>query len=148
AFIDRPPASARLPVRYHVVPGWARALVASAIGRWNRSRVHQWAAFPDWPLDLSADALDDLLATADVPRYVAPVVVTHDIDSAEGLTNLVEHFLPLEDSFGARSTNYIVPCAGPIDEGRLREVIARGHELGVHGYDHSNRTPFASPVER
>lgn len=148
AFTDRPPASARLPVRYHRVPGWARALVASAIGRWNRSRVHRWAAFPAWPLDLSADALDDLRATADASTRVAPVVVTHDIDSAEGLTNLVEYFLPLEESFGARSTNYIVPCAGPIDEGRLREVIARGHELGVHGYDHSNRTPFAAPAER
>jgi peptidoglycan/xylan/chitin deacetylase (PgdA/CDA1 family) len=30
----------------------------------------------------------------------------------------------------------------------LREVIARGHEIGVHGYDHSNRTPFLKRDER
>jgi peptidoglycan/xylan/chitin deacetylase (PgdA/CDA1 family) len=131
-----------------MVPGWARALVASAIGRWNRGRAHRWAAFPDWPLDLSADALDDVRANGAAPLHQAPVVVTHDIDSAEGLANLVDRFLPLEESLGVRSTNYIVPCAGPIDEGRLREVIARGHELGIHGYDHGNRTPFAAPAER
>lgn len=148
AFTDRPPASARLPVSYHVVPGWARALVASAIGRWNRRRVQHWAAFPDWPLDLSADALDDLRTDGDATFRRTPVVITHDIDSTEGLTNLVDRFLLLEESLGARSTNYIVPCAGPIDEGRLREVIARGHDIGVHGYDHSNRTPFATADER
>src|SRR5262249_52992836 len=27
-------------------------------------------------------------------------------------------------------------------------VVARGHEAGVHGFDHSNRTPFAAADER
>jgi peptidoglycan/xylan/chitin deacetylase (PgdA/CDA1 family) len=27
-------------------------------------------------------------------------------------------------------------------------VGSRGHEVGVHGYDHSNRTPFATDAER
>jgi len=148
AFTDRPPASARLPVGYRVVPGWARAIVASAIGRWNRRRVDRWGAFPAWPLDLSADALDDLRDGEDLAPRPAPVVVTHDIDSSEGLVNLVDRFLPLEESLGARSTSYIVPCAGSLDEGRLHDVIDRGHEIGVHGYDHANRTPFAAPAER
>src|SRR5438132_1519210 len=60
AFTDRPPVSARLPVSYHWVPGWARAIAARTIGGWNRRRVDRWAAFPGWPLDLSADVLDDL----------------------------------------------------------------------------------------
>ncbi len=148
AFTERPPTSARLPVGYRVVPGWARAVVASAIGRWNRRRIERWAAFPTWPLDLSADALDDLRRTDDRSSAVTRVVVTHDIDSVEGLENLVERFLPIEESLNVRSTNYVVPCGGPLDEGRLRDVLARGHELGVHGYDHSNRTPFAVDAER
>ena len=148
AFTDRPPASARLPVGYRIVPGWARAIVATAIGRWNRRRSDRWGAFPAWPLDLSADALDDLREGGDPVVRPAPVLVTHDIDSPEGLANLVDRFLPLEESVGARSTNYIIPCAGSIDEGRLREVLARGHAIGVHGYDHSNRTPFVPPAER
>jgi len=151
AFTDVPPVSARLPVNYRVVPGWARAVVASAIGRRNRKRVDRWAAFPQWPIDLSTDVLEDL---SDVPRHAdhsarrAPVIVTHDIDSPEGLLNLVSRFLPLEESVGARSTNYIVPCAWRVEHALVGEVVSRGHGVGVHGYDHSNTTPFAAPAER
>jgi peptidoglycan/xylan/chitin deacetylase (PgdA/CDA1 family) len=149
AFTDTPPASSRLPVSYQRVPGWVRALVASAVGRRQRGRVDVWAQFPGWPLDLTADLLSDL---AGVPRMDVgprtPVLLTHDIDSPEGLHNLVADFLPIEEAAGARSTNYIVPCAWTLDHGRLEDARQRGHEIGVHGYDHSNRTPFVGPDER
>ncbi len=149
AFTDSAPASARLPINYRVVPGWARSLVARAIGEWNRRHVARWGTFPAWPIDLSADALRDLAHDAPEPATRrTPVVLTHDIDSAEGLTNLVTKFLPAEESLGARSTNYVVPCAWRLDRGLMREVMARGHEIGVHGYDHSNTTPFAAAEER
>src|SRR4030095_16933464 len=60
AFTDTPPASSRLPVSYQLVPGWARALIANALGRWQRRSVRRWAAFPGFPLDLSADFIADL----------------------------------------------------------------------------------------
>jgi peptidoglycan/xylan/chitin deacetylase (PgdA/CDA1 family) len=152
AFTDHPPVSSRLPFRYHLVPGWARAAVGSAIGRWNRARVERWGEFPQWPIDLSTDLLDDLrdvsLRAPSGPPPATPVVVTHDIDSPEGLANLVGQFLPIEESVGARSTNYIVPCAWPHDAALMSELVARGHAVGVHGYDHSNRTPFAGAAER
>jgi peptidoglycan/xylan/chitin deacetylase (PgdA/CDA1 family) len=151
AFTDQPPASARLPFRYHAVPGWMRALIASAIGRWNAGRVHRWAAFPAWPIDVSADVLDDLRddAPAEGGRTgTTPIVVTHDIDSPEGLTNLIASFLPIEEAAGARSTNYVVPCAWAIDHGRVAEAVGRGHEVGVHGFDHGNTTPFVDAAER
>ena len=152
AFTDRPPVSARLPVSYHWVPGWARAIAARTIGGWNRRRVDRWAAFPGWPLDLSADVLDDLRdhATREPPGRIGltPVVLTHDIDSPEGLRNLVAQFLPLEEAVGARSTSYIVPCGWPIDHELVGAIVARGHGVGVHGYDHSNTTPFAGDEER
>jgi peptidoglycan/xylan/chitin deacetylase (PgdA/CDA1 family) len=151
AFTDERPASARLPFSYHVVPGRVRALVASAIGRWNANRVNRWAAFPAWPIDLSADVLDDLRDDAPAGGAAAartPVVVTHDIDSPEGLTNLIASFLPIEEALGARSTSYIVPCAWDIDHARVSELVARGHDVGVHGFDHANTTPFVEPRER
>jgi peptidoglycan/xylan/chitin deacetylase (PgdA/CDA1 family) len=150
AFTDQPPASSRLPVSYQSVPGWARAIIGSALGRWNRSRSDRWARFPSWPLDLSADFVADMTGAA--PRAAAPartpVLLTHDIDSPEGLERLVSEFLPLEERAGARSTSYVVPCAWPIDYALADEVMARGHDLGVHGYDHSNRTAFADAAER
>jgi peptidoglycan/xylan/chitin deacetylase (PgdA/CDA1 family) len=151
AFTDRPPMSARLPVSYRLAPGWARALIASAIGRASRRRADRWAAFPSWPIDLSADLLDDLRDDVKVRADgtpPTPVVLTHDIDSAEGLTNLVARFLPLEEAVGARSTSYIVPCAWRLDDGLVGEIVERGHRVGVHGFDHSNRTPFAGAAER
>ena len=151
AFTERPPVSARLPVSYRLAPGWARAAVASAIGRWNRHRADRWAVFPAFPIDLSTDVLDDLRETPGAPdraTHRTPVVLTHDIDSAEGLSNLVTRFLPLEEAAGACSTSYIVPCAWRLDEGLVRELIGRGHDVGVHGYDHSNTTPFAGAEER
>jgi peptidoglycan/xylan/chitin deacetylase (PgdA/CDA1 family) len=77
-----------------------------------------------------------------------PVILTHDIDSPEGLRNLVDRFLPAEEGAGARSTSYIVPCAWDVDEGLVQAATRRGHDVGVHGYDHSNRTPFANDAER
>lgn len=149
AFTDQAPVSSRLPISYQRVPGGLRAAIGSVIGRWNRGRADRWAEFPGWPLDLSADLLFDLsLPATPRPKHKAPVILTHDIDSAEGLRNLVEHFLPLEESVGARSTSFIVPCAWQIDDGLVSAITSRGHAVGVHGYDHSNLTPFAAPDER
>jgi peptidoglycan/xylan/chitin deacetylase (PgdA/CDA1 family) len=150
AFTKRRPASSRLPISYQRIPAWARSAYASALGRWKRAAVDRWAAFPQWPLDLSADFLADLASDRPSPFLggPTPVLLSHDLDSAEGLSNLVRWFVEVEESVGARSTNYIVPCGFSIDHDLLGEVKARGHEVGVHGYDHSNTTAFADAVER
>jgi peptidoglycan/xylan/chitin deacetylase (PgdA/CDA1 family) len=71
------------------------------------------------------------------------VILTHDIDSKEGLFNAIKKFLPIEESIGSRSVNYVVPFGWSLDRGMLDELVARGHELGIHGFDHANRTAFA-----
>ncbi len=123
-------------------------MVAHAFGRWQARRLENAEAFPQWPLDLSVDFLADLLAPPISPRGPAPVLLSHDIDSPEGLDNLIRRFAPLEERYGVRSVNYIVPCKWPLDHGLLGELVARGHCLGVHGYDHANHTPFCSADER
>lgn len=150
AFTESPPLSSRLPVSYRRVPGWARSLLAGALGRAQRFRESNWAHFPAWPLDLSADFLADALGMPASPfaQGPTPVILSHDLDSPEGLANLVRDFLDVEEQAGARSTSYVVPCAWPLDHGLLRAARERGHEIGIHGYDHSNRTPFAAPEER
>ena len=149
AFTPAPPASSRLPFSYQSVPLPVRTLIGDVLGRLQRHRESAWAAFPRWPLDLSADYVADALGGSASPFAggPAPVLLSHDIDTAEGLKNLVPRFLPLEESVGARSSNYVVPCAWSIDYGMLDEAADRGHEIGIHGFDHSNRTPFAQPDE-
>lgn len=150
AYTERKPVSARMPFSYRRLPGWLRRLAATGIGRWQRRRQDHWARFPRWPLDLSVDFLEDYLTRQ--PSFLSgqptPVILTHDLDSAEGLANLATWFLDVEEAVGAQSTNYIVPCAWPIDHGLLVEVKQRGHLVGIHGFDHSNWTPFAPPGER
>ena len=148
AFTEVPPALSRLPVSYRTVPGSVRRLIASAVGRLQRTREAAWSKFPGWPLDLSADLAADLSGAPTVTFERTPVLLTHDIDSAEGLENLVHWFLPAEEAVGVRSTNYVVPCAWQLDHGLLAETRARGHEIAVHGYDHSNKTPFVSQEAR
>lgn len=147
AFTEIGPVSSRVPLSYRHVPSPIRRVVGRAVGRWSRRAVDSWATFPGWPIDLSADFLADLAGDHARPPGPTPVCLTHDIDSAEGLSNLVAKFLALEERAGARSTNFIVPCDWPLDARALDEVVARGHELGIHGYDHSQRTPFAPDRE-
>lgn len=143
------PASSRLPFSYRLVPGPLRRAIASVVGRWQRSQQHRWARFPGWPIDLSADFASDLAGLPrTVPGGLTPVVLSHDLDSPEGLRNLVERFLSIEETVGGRSVNFVIPFGGPLDHALIGEVQSRGHEIGIHGFDHSNRTPFVPAEER
>jgi len=151
AFTDKKPISSCLPFSYQRIPPAARRLFAGLVARAKRPFSYRWASFPGWPLDLSVDFLHDL-SSVEAENTAAltptPVLLTHDIDSEEGFQNLTDHFLDIEESFGARSTNFIVPCAWPINFSLLEDVIRRGHHIGIHGYDHSNVTPFAAEKDR
>lgn len=149
AFIRRPPLSTHLQGHYRLVPVLIRDFIAHGKGRWLRRRLVGNGQFPSWPLDLSADFLADLANEPNPFRNgPAPVVLSHDIDTLEGLQNLVQLFLPREEKVGARSVNFIVPCSWPLDFGLMDEVVHRGHEIGIHGYDHGNLTPFVDPSQR
>lgn len=142
AFTDRPPLSSRLPFSYQRIPPLLRSLVARCMGNACKGGT-DWARFPGWPLDLSADFLADLAGEPSRFRSgPTPVILSHDLDSHEGLCNFLEHFAPLEEAVGARSANYVPAQAWTLDRPRLDEVRRRGHEIGVHGFDHSNRSAF------
>src|SRR6185295_18135959 len=103
------PLSSRLPFSYQRVPVSLRNVIARRTGRHLHGRADEWARFPGWPLDLSADVIADWAATEALPATgPAPVLLTHDIDSPEGLRNLVELFLPIAEAAGARIAAYVV----------------------------------------
>jgi len=148
AYTPNPPLSSRLPFSYHYAPTFLRQLAARGIGRIQFYRKSRWANFPNWPLDLSVDLLSDLEEPSQRKERRTPVILTHDLDTPEGVTNAAQLFAPIEEKYGARSVNFIVPCSWPIDQPILKSMQEKGHEIGVHGYDHANKTPFASPQER
>ncbi|HMK96335.1 MAG TPA: hypothetical protein VK425_02250 [Acidimicrobiales bacterium] len=147
AFTERAPRSSRLPFSYQRLPVWARDLAGTVIGRARKRGMNK--RFPRWPLDLSVDFIADAVGLPNpLSSGPAPVLLTHDLDTPEGLRNAVQLFAPLEADLGARSANYVVPCGWPLDHGLLRDLEDRGHEIGVHGFDHSNRTAFAAAREQ
>ena len=140
-FIDEAPLSSRLPISYQLIPPFIRSLVASVIGRRKLRDIRTWANFPGFPLDLSVDILSDIFGVPYDRLKPTPVLLTHDIDSLEGLKNL-SMFIKEEEAVGAKSTNFVVPCRWPLDHGILFGLADSGHEIGIHGFDHSNTTAF------
>jgi peptidoglycan/xylan/chitin deacetylase (PgdA/CDA1 family) len=113
--------------------------------------------FPAWPLEQSLDQLlrfyTGCLLRAGGTRELffdwfwpashrAALVLTHDVESADGLRLAIE-LADLEEDRGLRSSFNIVARWYPIDQGILDELLERGFELGVHGVYH-DRSMFSS----
>jgi peptidoglycan/xylan/chitin deacetylase (PgdA/CDA1 family) len=116
--------------------------------------------FPAWPLDESVVRLVRfyalcLLAAAGETRghfrwfwpgsYRAGLMLTHDVESSAGLRLAVD-VADLEQERGFRSSFNIVGAEYPIDIGIVRELDARGFEIGLHGLHH-DRSLFSSRAE-
>lgn len=147
AWISSPPSSSRLPFPYHWVPSHIRVVLAKAMGAYQKNRTSRWASYPNFPLDLTTDFLCDLVGGNTPAQSHCPVILSHDLDSKEGLDNALQFFFPIEKSYGATSSNYIVPQKWKLDWAALDELVSQGHELGVHGYDHSNKTSYVNSGE-
>jgi len=116
--------------------------------------------FPRWPLDESVVRLLRFYAKCLLlsggqeelpfrwfwPRdYRAAVILTHDVETGDGL-RLATEIADLEEERGLRSSFNIVADWYPIDWGIVRELRERGFELGVHGIYH-DRSMFSSRKE-
>ncbi len=112
--------------------------------------------FPAWPLDASVSALLRFyagcsllaqgLAEAELAWFWpdghrAAIVLTHDVESAEGV-RLVPEILDLEEELGFRSS-FNFGAWYDVDPGLLRDLQERGFEVGLHGIRH-DRSLFAS----
>jgi hypothetical protein len=104
-----------------VTPDWFlprefRAQLATTIGELEaQPLIHPWPDGAQWSL-----------------------VLTHDVESADGLRNVLR-LADMEEEFGFRSAWNIVPYLYPVDWGIVRELRAHGFEIGVHGYNHDGR---------
>lgn len=109
--------------------------------------------FPAWPLDesvvrlvrfyafclLLAEGAETLKFRWFWPgNFYAAAILTHDVESADGLRLALE-IADLEEERGLRSSFNVVAAWYPVDEGVLRELRGRGFEIGLHGlrHDHS-----------
>lgn len=64
--------------------------------------------------------------------------LTHDVETAFGVA-YVDRLAAMEERFGLRSAWNFIPYKYSVDKGLLRDLRQRGHEIGVHGYNHDGR---------
>ena len=65
-------------------------------------------------------------------------VLTHDVETSIGV-GLVDRLAALEEKHGLRSAWHFIPYKYQVDRGLLADLKRRGHEIGVHGYNHDGR---------
>jgi peptidoglycan/xylan/chitin deacetylase (PgdA/CDA1 family) len=112
--------------------------------------------FPRWPLDTSVARLLRFYAYSLLSArgereaefrwfwpapHRAAVILTHDVEGAEGLP-LVLELADLEQAHGFRSS-FNFGAWYRVDPGFVRELTERGFEIGMHGLHH-DRSLFSS----
>ena len=113
--------------------------------------------FPAWPLDVGLSRLVRFYAACLLRAseqtegefawfwpdgHHAAVVLTHDVESDEGVRHAVA-LADLEEEHGFRSSFNFGAWYERLDPGVLRELAGRGFEIGMHGLTH-DRQLFAS----
>ena len=66
------------------------------------------------------------------------LVLTHDVETADGM-KLIPAIAKIEEDLGFRSAWNLIPYKYKIDRGFVAELKERGHEIGIHGYNHDGR---------
>ena len=148
-------SSRQLEAFYRVkrlIPRTAQLAARRALIRWQGL-----PDFPRWPYDDSVPQLLRFyvhcaaLASGQSTlrfrwfwpeRARAALILTHDVESAAGLRGTMR-VADAEEERGLRSSFNIVARWYPIDWGIVRELKARGFEIGVHGVFH-DRSMFSS----
>ena len=74
-------------------------------------------------------------------------VLTHDIETADGLRRIPE-IAAIEEELGFRSSWNLVPHKYPIDRGLVRDLCKRGFEIGIHGFNHDGKLFLSEAIFR
>jgi peptidoglycan/xylan/chitin deacetylase (PgdA/CDA1 family) len=104
----------------------------------------------EWPVDDSLDLLQRFLLRLILiasgrtelqfawfwpDRHPSAVVLTHDVETADGLANITR-VMEMETARGFRSSFNFVPVDYAVPATLLQELQEGGFEVGVHGYTH------------
>ncbi|MCA9193639.1 MAG: hypothetical protein KDB03_17830 [Planctomycetales bacterium] len=83
-----------------------------------------------------SEGLDTIHPWPDGHRFA--VALSHDVETEDGV-RLVPALAEVENRLGLRSVWNFIPYKYKVDSGLLNELVAQGHEIGVHGYNHDGK---------
>jgi peptidoglycan/xylan/chitin deacetylase (PgdA/CDA1 family) len=131
-----------------------------ALQRLNARRRLQSVEFPAWPQDATLTRLLGALLAARMKEEGVERVpfvgfwphgkawawcLTHDVELEDGQAQAMP-MAAAEEERGVRSSWNFVPERYPVDRDRMEDLRSRGHEIGVHGLEHSGKL-FSSRAE-
>ena len=146
-YFDRDVAQARLSAKFKLYYRLRPFIPISLRQMLQRGRNQGFGVPDDWylPTEFVRDLRKALVADADAVAvhpwpdgYQISCVLTHDVETKMGL-ELVDQLATVEEQFGFRSSWNIVPYLYDMDLGLIADLKGRGHEIGVHGYNHDGR---------
>jgi peptidoglycan/xylan/chitin deacetylase (PgdA/CDA1 family) len=73
------------------------------------------------------------------------IVLTHDVETEGGL-KFIPRVIELEEKHGFRSSWNIVPYQYAIDKSIIELIKERGHEIGIHGYNHDGKLYYSEKI--
>ncbi|HIE92700.1 MAG TPA: hypothetical protein EYQ83_07485 [Acidobacteria bacterium] len=141
-----------LPFHYHRVPGPVRRVIAKLLLAPQAPTGETGRDFPGFPIEQGFELLahvwgrvkpDETPGHANEPDLPSPssVVLTHDIDTAEGFP-WVQRMAEMELAHGLPSVWHVVGRGDPPDYAVLDWLVERGCTIGLHGYNHDNKIAF------
>lgn len=145
-------ASAKLSAKFRlyyllrpIIPIWLRQKLQKSRGSSMTDVPSDWyvpnAFIDDFVEALRSDCQQNSDATILHPwpkPHQMCVSLTHDVETREGVL-LVDRLAKLEESYGFRSCWNFIPYKYKIEPQLIEDLKARGHEVGVHGYNHDGR---------
>jgi peptidoglycan/xylan/chitin deacetylase (PgdA/CDA1 family) len=137
-------------VYYAVRPLLPRSMQIGLRRRYTR--IQSRCDFPRWPIepalhDFMSFFLDLLGQSAPEPvPSIAPwpsgfdwaIVLTHDVETASGYQRL-DVLRQVEETLGYRSSWNLVARRYRVEDAKVAELSAAGHEIGIHGLYHDGR---------
>ena len=155
----RMPLHARLKLPYHWVPGPLRLAAYPLVAGRATHDPEGCPPDPAWPIERRLDGFRSelyrgLLGEAAEPALRGawpkgrrfPLLVTHDVDTKEGMA-LAGQVLDDMVDLGLRPCFFLVGRGYAWDRGFLHAVLQAGGEIGLHGDTHDNRIAFESAAD-
>lgn len=88
----------------------------------------------------SASGLDDITGVMNNEEHLRKVYLTFD----DGPSIYTKDILDILDRYGVKATFFVVGKEGEVPKEALREIVNRGHTLGMHSYTHKYEEIYQS----
>jgi len=156
-FEQKQPFFSKLPFKYTAMPVKLRVFLFNMLLKLKKD-----PGWPNWPAEKSVEAMRYMFVKAlnlklkkEIP-YISfwpghkfTFSVTHDCDTSTSFDN-IESIREIERRHGINSSWNILSDRYKLDLRKikkLKKLKKEGCEIGLHGYNHDNRTPFLKTKE-